>query len=82
MTLDSHLTLLEDLVRSLEKEAETLAAAIRARKLETIRQAAARAFAHAGQADEEAIDRLVQRASQASIAPSATNTQAQEVVAK
>ena len=82
MTLDSHLTLLEDLARSLENEAETLAAAIRARKFETIRQAAARAFAYAGQADEETVDRLVRRACQASITPAATKTEAQEIVAQ
>lgn len=64
-----HFRLLEELVYSMEKEVQDLPADARVSKLEAVRQTAARAFACCEQADEEAIDALVQRACEAAFAP-------------
>lgn len=51
----------------MENEVQDLSTGDRVSKLEAVRQAAARAFACCEQADEEAIDALVQRACEASV---------------
>lgn len=69
MASSPHFQLLEELVHSMENEVQDLSTGDRVSKLEAVRLAAARAFACCEQADEEAIDALVQRACEAAVVP-------------